>query len=108
MTSSWFFLSTLNYDARSTTHQIICIQDLMGLWTHMILTGKQTFMSLQKRGFITNKCACKPELSNANGKVFPYQISTKYVKEIWYIWKGPFRATRKLSFKSVLYQYEGQ
>ena len=22
MTSSWFFLSTLNYDARSTTHQI--------------------------------------------------------------------------------------
>jgi len=24
VTSSWFFLSTLNYDARSTTHQIIC------------------------------------------------------------------------------------
>ena len=24
MTSSWFFLSTLNYDARSTTHQIYC------------------------------------------------------------------------------------
>ena len=23
MTSSWFFLSTLNYDARSTTHQIV-------------------------------------------------------------------------------------
>ena len=23
MTSSWFFLSTLNYDARSTTHQIL-------------------------------------------------------------------------------------
>ena len=22
MTSSWFFLSTLNYDARSTTHQM--------------------------------------------------------------------------------------
>ena len=22
MTSSWFFLSTLNYDARTTTHQI--------------------------------------------------------------------------------------
>jgi len=22
VTSSWFFLSTLNYDARSTTHQI--------------------------------------------------------------------------------------
>ena len=22
MTSGWFFLSTLNYDARSTTHQI--------------------------------------------------------------------------------------
>ena len=25
MTSSWFFLSTLNYDARSTTHQICLI-----------------------------------------------------------------------------------
>ena len=24
MTSSWFFLSTLNYDARSNTHQIYC------------------------------------------------------------------------------------
>jgi len=24
LTSSWFFLSTLNYDARSTTHQIHC------------------------------------------------------------------------------------
>jgi hypothetical protein len=23
VTSSWFFLSTLNYDARSTTHQIL-------------------------------------------------------------------------------------
>ena len=23
VTSSWFFLSTLNYDARSTTHQIV-------------------------------------------------------------------------------------
>jgi len=23
MTSSWFFLSTLNYDARSTTHHIL-------------------------------------------------------------------------------------
>ena len=23
MTSSWFFLSTLNYDARSATHQIL-------------------------------------------------------------------------------------
>ena len=28
MTSSWFFLSTLNYDARSTTHQIYRIRDL--------------------------------------------------------------------------------
>ena len=29
MTSSWFFLSTLNYDARSTTHQILKLQSLM-------------------------------------------------------------------------------
>jgi len=28
VTSSWFFLSTLNYDARSTTHQIYLV------WTH--------------------------------------------------------------------------
>jgi len=26
VTSSWFFLSTLNYDARSTTHQIYLVQ----------------------------------------------------------------------------------
>ena len=30
MTSSWFFLSTLNYDARSTTHQIYrCVHTIM-------------------------------------------------------------------------------
>ena len=28
MTSSWFFLSTLNYDARSTTHQIYIKRNL--------------------------------------------------------------------------------
>jgi len=28
VTFSWFFLSTLNYDARSTTHQI----NMMWLW----------------------------------------------------------------------------
>jgi len=25
VTSSWFFLSALNYDARSTTHQIVTV-----------------------------------------------------------------------------------
>ena len=29
MTSSWFFLSTLNYDARSTTHHPLLFSDLM-------------------------------------------------------------------------------
>ena len=29
MTSSWFFLSTLNYDARSTTHQIYIKQKIL-------------------------------------------------------------------------------
>ena len=33
MTSSWFFLSTLNYDARSTTHQIY--------WNIFIKMGQQ-------------------------------------------------------------------
>jgi len=33
MTSSWFFLSTLNYDARSTTHQIQVNQHLKTLAT---------------------------------------------------------------------------
>jgi hypothetical protein len=31
MTSSWFFLSTLNYDARSTTHQILYFEIGHGL-----------------------------------------------------------------------------
>jgi len=30
VTSSWFFLSTLNYDARSTTHQILMISKRYG------------------------------------------------------------------------------
>ena len=30
MTSSWFFLSTLNYDARSTTHQTLRVPDGLG------------------------------------------------------------------------------
>ena len=37
MTSSWFFLSTLNYDAWSTTHQIyslhIKLHSITSLWT---------------------------------------------------------------------------
>ena len=32
MTSSWFFLSTLNYDARSTTHQTKIYVTLTNLW----------------------------------------------------------------------------
>ena len=37
MTSSWFFLSTLNYDARSTTHQ----KDILG-YVHVV--GKVSYM----------------------------------------------------------------
>ena len=33
MTSSWFFLSTLNYDARSTTHQLLHYFQLVHLKT---------------------------------------------------------------------------
>ena len=32
MTSSWFFLSTLNYDARSATHQIYVSCSVQGSW----------------------------------------------------------------------------
>jgi hypothetical protein len=34
VTSSWFFLSTLNYDARSTTHQIA-----VGVWSAIVGTS---------------------------------------------------------------------
>ena len=37
MTSSWFFLSTLNYDARSTTHQICLSLFLSYVNTQLIL-----------------------------------------------------------------------
>jgi len=41
VTSSWFFLSTLNYDARSTTHQIylVCVK----------------YMSAQRRNRLTTR-----------------------------------------------------
>jgi hypothetical protein len=32
VTSSWFFLFTLNYDARSTTHQIYIVISLLRLF----------------------------------------------------------------------------
>ena len=36
MTSSSFFLSTLNYDARSTTHQIYFIHSFIHLFIHSL------------------------------------------------------------------------
>ena len=42
MTSSWFFLSTLNYDARSTTHQIF-------LDTVVLLTDTYTYCLYTQR-----------------------------------------------------------
>ena len=32
MTPSWFFLSTLNYDARSNTHQIYLTIEIQRMW----------------------------------------------------------------------------
>ena len=40
MTSSWFFLSTLKYDARSTTHQISTLKYDARSTTHQISTLK--------------------------------------------------------------------
>jgi hypothetical protein len=48
------------------------MQYLFGLWKHIILADKQTFKSLQKRGFITDKYASKPELPNASSTVLPH------------------------------------
>jgi len=36
VTSSWFFLSTLNYDARSTTHQIYSIKPITRPVPHFV------------------------------------------------------------------------
>ena len=47
MTSSWFFLSTLNYDARSTTHQIYSISsscDCTLFWIRSAEASKNTLL----------------------------------------------------------------
>ena len=40
MTSSWFFLSTLNYDARSTTHQILIFSWYANVCCHHHCSGR--------------------------------------------------------------------
>ena len=73
MTSSWFFLSSLNYDARSTTHQIYFSDVLQGLEDanfKLITTdvggfGKQsdggTFLASDLSGFIDGEKIIFPE-----------------------------------------------
>ena len=71
MTSSWFFLSTLNYDARSTTHQIkmglqevVCgYVDWIGLaqdrdrWRTLVSTVMNLRVPWNTGNFLTS---CKP------------------------------------------------
>jgi CRISPR/Cas system-associated endoribonuclease Cas2 len=72
VTSSWFFLSTLNYDARSTTHQISyfcfnfsvfiyvvlydisCAMNRKRRWKNNILALTQMLRCLQYRKFVCN------------------------------------------------------
>ena len=51
MTSSWFFLSTLNYDARSTTHQI-----------NYLLTYLLTYSMVQSLSWEANRFAASQEI----------------------------------------------
>ena len=50
MTSSWFFLSTLNYDPRSTTHQIYIISYFMKFRTTLSAGAHKCFQ--KSRGHI--------------------------------------------------------
>ena len=57
MTSSWFFLSTLNYDARSTTHRFE-----FDVWHPLMLLykdvggGMQTQLCINKTDFFKLLC----------------------------------------------------
>jgi len=54
VTSSWFFLSTLNYDARSTTHQInIFLTNI----SNFIITG--AVLVNNTPGFVTIQTASR-------------------------------------------------
>ena len=54
MTSSWFFLSTLNYDARSTTHQIYNYTSFSPSYTYcyfqlLLVTTTVLFWAIMQR-----------------------------------------------------------
>ena len=82
MTSSWFFLTTLSYDARSTTHQIanICFRKYRHcLWKEIIAVCLKHRKRLTYK--FSPKCStdkeiktyskCCPPNTNSNARIFP-------------------------------------
>ena len=61
MTSSWFFLSTLSYDARSTTHQIFssCIEEYAQV-AHVMNMYKLLFKRLNSLNSFYHKSSLSP------------------------------------------------
>jgi hypothetical protein len=54
VTSGWFFLSTLNYDARSTTHQIFW----SSFWSVSIFLTDFKFILFNMSFVVTEYCVC--------------------------------------------------
>ena len=80
MTSSWFFLSTLNYDARSTTHQICnkthCESSLL------------TFLQPQKTESHQFRQEAEFRIAPLHSKTLPNAV-TDYVVFLPRIWEIP-------------------
>ena len=97
MTSSWFFLSTLNYDARSTTHQIYNDKHNAGLSflhiynkSHVLFPLEYITLPVTRIQAIAARCPCsyfytrhqyidknKAEYTRRNKKSLPWFMDTQ-------------------------------
>ena len=80
MTSSWFFLSTLNYDARSTTHQRIRDSAIRCGYIYKTYTTQlKERISLGNKTFYANKDLFESKLLAKNSKLQMYKTLVRPV-----------------------------
>ena len=69
MTSSWFFLSTLNYDARPTTHQIsMCVYTVANFTSAYRVLNRCGYVTCRHNPTISFKALEKREICVTNNK----------------------------------------
>ena len=81
MTSSWFFLSTLNYDARSTTHQTYCVFTVLRYswwWTVDLSETCRVLYQINLRNSAT-RCLLLKEYITVCGPLYGKVLMSHYI-----------------------------